>query len=117
MTGKATPFGSLGGGLTMSGDLVSVKGLGTFATVTSFGGNDSLASLDMRNAGKAKVIGDTGQQNLFGLGFWKSQMFGFSEESQIVTLDPKTGKSKVTKKTNIAWWGAGVTTWAPVIIQ
>ena len=64
-TGKSKKAGNLGGGLGSSGDLVSVKGLGTLATVKSpsFGGTDWLARLDPAT-GKATLIGDTGYKDV-----------------------------------------------------
>ena len=115
-TGKATPAGHLGGGLGTSGDLVSVRGLGTLATVKPVGskGTDLLARLDPKT-GKATVIGDTGFKDIWGLGYWKKKVYGFTDSGDFIFIDPKTGKGALVKAHKGNWWGAGVTTSAPVI--
>ncbi len=113
-TGQSKALGNYGGPGS-SGDLVSVKGLGTFATVTkSFAGTDWLARIDTLT-GKATLIGDTGFSSIWGLGFWKNKFYGFTDSKEFVTVDVKTGKGTLVSKGGEAWWGAGVTTAAPVI--
>ncbi len=115
-TGKSKKAGNLGGGLSSSGDLVSVKGLGTLVTVkgSSFGSTDWLARLDPAS-GKATLIGDTGFKAVWGLGFWKNKVYGFTDGTQFILIDPKTGKGTLASTSTTRWWGAGVTTSAPVI--
>ena len=73
-TGASTPIGNYGNGLTSSGDIVSVRGFGTVATVKQNGvGNDWLARVDP-SSGAATPIGDTGVTNIWGVGFWKNQV-------------------------------------------
>ena len=68
MTGASTQFGAYGGDLTSSGDLVSVAGFGTVATVKhGTTGHDFLARIDP-NTGTATIIGDTGFQDIWGVG-------------------------------------------------
>jgi hypothetical protein len=97
---------------------VSVKGLGTFATVKQYAGfgttSDWLAKIDVLT-GKATLIGDTGAMDIWGLGFWKNKFYGFTEGSQFILVDPKTGKATTVSSGGGPWWGAGVTTVAPVI--
>jgi hypothetical protein len=114
-TGKSKVIGNYGGPGS-SGDLVSVKGLGTYATVVKgFGGNDWLAKIDVLNGGKATLIGDIGFGAVWGLSFWKNKFYGFTEGKQFITLDTKTGKGTLVSGGGATWWGAGVTTRAPVI--
>jgi hypothetical protein len=116
-TGKSKQVGGFGGPGS-SGDLVSVKGLGTFATVKQNAGDlesrDWLARIDTLT-GRATLIGDTGFTDIWGLGFWKDKFFGFTERAQFILIDVKTGKATQVSAGAVPWWGAGVTTQAPVI--
>ncbi|HJZ85418.1 MAG TPA: hypothetical protein VKN99_09625 [Polyangia bacterium] len=115
MTGRSTPLGNFGGGLSSSGDLVSVTGFGTVATVKqSQPGNDFLARIDPAT-GTATVIGDTGFADVWGLGYWKGKIYGFTDGTQFVLIDPTTGAGSLVLSSSVAWWGAGVTTSAPVV--
>lgn len=118
-TGAHRPIGMLGGGWRASGDLVSVTGFGTVATVKPMGPsktttNDTLVRVDPKT-GRAKPIGDIGFRNIWGLGFWKSQLYGFTGSSELLSIDIKTGRGRLVSRGGGAWWGAGVTTSAPVI--
>jgi hypothetical protein len=114
-TGQSTQFGAYGGDLTSSGDLVSVAGFGTVATVKhGTTGNDFLARIDP-TTGTATVIGDTGFRDIWGVGFWKGKIYGFTDGMQFVLIDPNTGAATLQQASNVAWWGAGVTTSAPVV--
>lgn len=114
-TGATTQRGSLGSGLKAGGDVVSVKGFGTVATVTPPDDDtDWLAQLDP-GSGKATLIGDTGIKQVFGVGYWKGQVYGFATGGEFLLIDVTTGHSTIKETSNNAWWGAGVTTEAPVI--
>lgn len=115
-TGKTKQVGSFSG-LFSSGDLVSVKGFGTVATVKLFPSTtapDYLARVDT-TSNKLTLIGLTGFRNIWGLGYWKNKVFGFTESSQFVLIDVKSGKGKLVSSAGGPWWGAGVTTIAPTI--
>ena len=117
LTGAATAIGEYGGGLGSSGDVVSVAMFGTVATVTRPGfANDWLARIDV-TTGAATPIGDTGVTNIFGLGYWKGRVYGFTSGQQFVLIDPATGVATVVPAGGAlpSWWGAGVTTIAPII--
>ncbi len=114
-SGSSHLIGNFGGGLTSSGDVVSVSGFGTVATVkTTNGASDYLATVDTLT-GTAKTIGATGVSDIWGLGFWKDKVFGFTSSNQFVLIDPKTGAAQVVSSGSVSWWGAGVTTSAPVV--
>jgi hypothetical protein len=114
MSGASTPIGNFGGGMTSSGDVVSVSGFGTVATVKRGGASDWLATVDTQS-GIAHAVGDTGVSDIWGLGFWKDKIFGFTSNNQFVLIDPKSGGAQVVSTSNVSWWGAGVTTLAPVV--
>lgn len=114
-TGQSTQIGNYGGGFTSSGDIVSVTGFGTVATVKSgLGGTDKLVRVDA-TTGAATLIGDTGVTDIWGLGFWKDKVYGFTDYNQFVLVDRTTGSAQVVETGNVNWWGAGVTTSAPYI--
>ena len=50
-----------------------------------------------------------------GVAFWKNKIFGFTESGQFVTIDPTTGAGTLVQSNGPHWWGAAVTTSAPVI--
>jgi hypothetical protein len=116
MTGTQTQIGSYGNGLGSSGDLVSVAGA-SYATVRSSAVNDQLVEIDGSTGTVIKTIGDTGVQNIWGLGYWKQKLFGFTESSGLVILDINNGSSTPVSGGDISWYGAGVTTAAPTTIQ
>jgi hypothetical protein len=114
-TGKSKVVGNYNGPGS-SGDIVSVKGLGTYATVRNgFTGNDWLARIDVLGGYKATLIGEIGYAGVWGLGFWKNKFYGFTDGKEFITLDTKTGQGKLVSSGGATWWGAGVTTQAPVI--
>jgi hypothetical protein len=112
-TGVTTYLGALGGGWRSSGDLVSVRGLGTVATVKQ-NGTDRLARIDP-TTWEATILGDTGVMNIWGLGFWGDKVYGFTDNRQFVLLDIATGAATPVSTSDVRWWGAGVTTSAPVV--
>jgi hypothetical protein len=115
-SGQTTTIGTFGKRLLASGDIVSVKGLGTVATVIDGESEtDFLARVDT-STGEATLIGDTGFSKIFGLGYWKGKLYAFTTAGEFVLLDVKTGAGTLVQAdTGIVWWGAGVTTSAPVI--
>jgi len=126
-TGSASKLGSYGsvalGKVVSSGDLIGVRGLGIYATVDVGSGantNDYLASIDP-TTWKATPIGSgTGYNNIFGLGFWAGKIYGFVDDKtnhsgKIISIDPNTGSATEILSSAIEWYGAGVTTDAPII--
>ena len=115
-TGAATRLGELGTGLQSSGDLVSVASHGTLMTVHGRAmPTDQLARIDPAT-GVATVIGPTGFQKIWGLGFWKKKVFGFTQTGQFLLIDPRTGAGTLVKNfPAFPFWGAGVTTAVTVI--
>jgi hypothetical protein len=114
VTGHSKPVGVFGGGLGSSGDLVSVKGLTLTTVERGDGQNDWLARVDPLT-GQATLIGDTGFEAVWGLGFWGDKVYGFTQGRQLILIDPSTGKGTQTATSAASFWGAGVTTSAPVI--
>lgn len=114
MTGASSLVGSYGAPWVSSGDIVSVRGFGTVATVTDNRGSDRLARLDPTTFA-ATIIGDTTFDAIWGVGFWENKVFGFTDNQQFVLIDTTTGVGTQVEAANVNWWGAAVTTSAPVI--
>lgn len=114
-TGQSTNVGSYGGGHGSSGDLVFVRGAGAFATADHASyASDVLVRIDP-SSGAATVIGETGFQDIWGLAYWGGQVFGFTDSGQFLLIDTDTGQSTLVESTAYAFWGAGVTTVAPIV--
>ena len=114
-TGANAPvqIGAYGGQMVSSGDLVSVEGFGTVATVKNGSDEDYLARID-ETTGAATIIGATGQIDIWGIGFWRNKVFGFVATNQFVLIDVMTGNATYISTGPENWAGAGVTTRAPV---
>jgi hypothetical protein len=113
-TGSATEIGDMNG-YTSSGDLVAVEGFGTVLTADNGISNDRLVRL-APSTFAATVIGtDIGVAEIWGVGFWKDKIYGFTSGGKFLTIDPATGVGTVIQNTGPAWYGAAVTTAAPVI--
>ncbi|MGE0323123.1 MAG: hypothetical protein AB7K71_35095 [Polyangiaceae bacterium] len=127
VTGATTQIGSMNPNSTgtnwiSSGDVVSLQGGGTYATVRPLlSGStaiDSLVEIDPQTGKVLKVIGSTGVSQLWGLGFWAGTAYGFSANGQLVSIDLTTGAGTSIPLPSIpnglSFWGAGTTTSAPV---
>ena len=123
--GTATMLGRYPDGWQSSGDLVSVRGLGTFATVRRLDvDTDVLIRLDFSGDGSstATVVGEIRDgtrtfRELFGLGYWGRSLYAFSNAGELLEIDRETGAGSVVSVETGAsqFWGAGVTTLAPVL--
>lgn len=113
-TGESALIGDMGGNFESSGDIVSVIGFGTAATVKNGSTNDYLARIDP-NTGIATSIGTTGLPDIWGVGFWKNKVFGFVATNQFVLIDIDTGAAEYISTGPENWTGAGVRTTAPYV--
>ena len=114
-TGVATRIGNFSDGYGASGDIVSVLGAGTFATVFREDlDRDWLVRVDLRT-GVVTPIGSTGTSRLFGLGYWRNRLYGFNSFGWLYVIDTATGESRLSTSETGAdvFFGAGVTTNAP----
>lgn len=115
-SGAAIHLGSYGGGYGSSGDIVFVYGAGAFATVVDsnlFFPTEYLARIDPMT-GAATIIGPTGSSNTWGIGYWGGTLYGFTDGGQFATIDVTTGAATVVSSSAIEWWGAAVSTRAPI---
>jgi len=127
-TGATTVLGNYGtvqngDQIKSSGDIVAVSGLGIFATVTvgtPLSNPDYLAQINPATWQATLIGGGTGYDKIFGLGFWRDKLYGFVDVPSpaggaIIELAPNTGVVTPVNTGTIRWFGAGVTTDAPVI--
>jgi hypothetical protein len=118
--GTATMIGSYGsdaqGKIVSSGDLVGVRNLGIYATVdVGEQTNDYLAKIDPATWQATPIGSGTGFDEIFGLGYWAGTVYGFTAKGDMITIDTSTGVGTKVNAGSQAWYGAGVTTDAPVI--
>ncbi len=114
MTGAATQVGDMGGTFASSGDLVAVAGFGTVQTVMG-PANDRLARLAPQTFAATAIGTDTGYGQIWGVAFWKGKVYGFTNSGDFLLIDPNTGAAQLVSHNGVGWWGAAVTTLAPVI--
>ncbi|MFT3700008.1 MAG: hypothetical protein QM831_43085 [Kofleriaceae bacterium] len=113
-SGATTQVGDMGGGYSSSGDLVAVEGFGTVQTVAGVSG-DVLTKL-APNSFTASAIGSgTGYSQIWGVAFWKNKIYGFTNGGAFILIDATTGVGTMVQQNGPAWYGAAVTTAAPVI--
>jgi hypothetical protein len=126
VTGAATLIGDYGttanGKIRSSGDIVAISGFGLYATVTigdTLSDPDYLARIDPVTWAATPLGIGTDYDRIFGLGFWRGTIYGFVDTSTttgaFISLDPNTGASTLLEAGAIRWYGAGVTTDAPII--
>ncbi len=122
-TGAMTMMGSIGQGYASSGDIVSVKGGGTYLTVTggpSGSCGDCLIQVDPSTGGFVYAWGPLGRASVFGLGFWGGSVFGFDTAGDVFEVDFHGAAMQVTNipygdaPAGLKWFGAGSTTSAPL---
>lgn len=122
-TGQKTNIGSIGDGLESSGDIVSVKDGATFLTVTggaSCSATDCLIEVNPTTGALVKNWGSIGRSEVYGLAFWAGKVYGFDAAGELfeVSFDGEALTTRAidvpSSTTNLAFWGAGSTTSAPV---
>jgi hypothetical protein len=114
-TGQQTEIGDMGGGYQSSGDIVAVRDFGIVATTGATLGPDTLVRLAPTTFAATPIGSNTGWSDLWGVGFWHGKVFGFAEGGDFVIVDTTTGQATLVEGSSRAWWGAAVTTAAPVI--
>jgi hypothetical protein len=111
---------SLGATFTSSGDVVSIIGDKTYLTAKASPAatGDVLIEVDPQTGKALRRIGDTGVDDLFGLGYWAGTAYAFSNAGKIFAVDLSNGKTTPVPIPNapaqLSFWGAGVTTAAPL---
>lgn len=120
-TGNSTLVGHYSGGYVSSGDIVSVNGAGTFATVrmSSSDTEDRLVLLNPATGQTTLVGSGIGFRGVYGLGYWRARLFGFTSTGQLIQIDVSTGVGTLVADPASTgtdqFYGAGVTTLAPIL--
>ncbi len=120
-TGAIGIIGTIGGGFTSSGDVVSVEDGGTFLTVNGPGCNDCLLEINPLNGSLIKNWGPLGFPNVWGLAYWGGVAYGFDDNGTAFSIEfasnsvTSTAISFPDSPAGLSFWGAGSTTRAPVI--
>jgi hypothetical protein len=119
VAGTVVDLATFSGDCETSGDIASISGLGTFITLRCANdeSQDFLATIDVMTA-TISIIGPTGVRGIWGLGFWAGVFYGFTNSGELVEIDASTGASTIIANelgAEDGFWGAGVTTEAPLI--
>jgi len=120
-TGAITTIGTIGGGLSSSGDIVSVEGGGTYLTVEGPNCDDCLIQVNPADGGLQRNWGELGFPDVWGLAYWGGVAYGFDDNGSAFSIE--FGASTVTTTPiafpgappGLRFWGAGSTTVAPII--
>ncbi len=112
-TGDSTQIGNMGSQFQSSGDLVAIEGFGTVQT-TLGAPWDVLSKLEPVTFKATPAPQSTGYGQIWGVAYWKGKVFGFTQLGQFVVIDPATGVGTVIQSNGPEWWGAAVTTIAPI---
>lgn len=119
-SGQVQQIGNIGSGFSSSGDIVSVKGGGTYLTVNGNGCGDCLIEVDPKTGALVKNWGPTGYGSVFGIAFWAGSVYGFTDYGQLFEMTFVNGQLVVSGEIpipnapgNLSFWGAGSTTIAP----
>jgi hypothetical protein len=115
-TSGATSLVGNMGNYSSSGDLVSITGLGTLQTTGNDPSNDRLARLAPSTFSATPIGNSIGFADVWGIAFWKDKVFGFTSSGQFITINPNTGVGTLVQSNGPSWWGAAVTTSAPVVL-
>lgn len=123
-TGEPTTLGSYGtmgdNVIRSSGDIVAVRGVGILATVDiETLPDDFLAVIDPVSWTAHPIGTGTGFDRIFGVGYWRGKVYGFVDREtaggSLVELNLTTGAGSLIENGTIRWYGAGVTTDAPIV--
>ncbi|MBM75628.1 MAG: hypothetical protein CMK59_09520 [Proteobacteria bacterium] len=94
------------GQYTTSGDIVGHPNGLMYWTVIGDHGEDELVSVDP-STGETTWIGSIGAERLWGVGYFDDNLYGFSSNGSIATINPSNAISLTTKETpGHYWWGA-----------
>lgn len=113
-TGGTSQIGNMGA-YASSGDLVAVEGI-TVQTADNGFSADRLVRLAPSSFAATPVGNTIGFSEIWGVAYWKDKIFGFTSGGEFVTIDPTTGVGTLVQGGGPAWYGAAVTTSAPVIL-
>jgi hypothetical protein len=103
-TGHVTIIGMFGNGLGSSGDLVFAHGH-LYASVFNSSSPTSLLATVNVHTGAAKVVGDTGFDNVYGLVAGTGALYGATFSGDFLSVSPRTGRGRLIWKDGLAVGG------------
>jgi hypothetical protein len=118
-TGAISNVGTLTGGYSSSGDIVSVINGGTFLTVKGPNCNDCLIQVDPKTGNLIQNYGPLGYTDVFGIAYWGGAVYGFTNGGQLFQVTAQNNMIVTTainipnKPANLQFWGAGSSTSNP----
>ena len=124
-SGAVTTIGTLGGGYTSSGDIVSVIGGATYLTAKggpNGGCNDCLLEVNPATGALVKNWGSVDHSSVFGLAFWAGTVYGFTDAGKLFSVEFDRTTLRITDlaipnaPSSLSFFGAGSTTSAPIDI-
>ncbi len=121
-TGAVTTVlaGALTSGYMSSGDIVSVKGGGTYLTIKGGECSDCLVEVNPATGQVVQHFGALDHDQVFGLAFWGGSAYGFSNSGQLFEITFGSGSvttsliSVPIAPQDLSFWGAGSSTSAPI---
>ncbi len=103
---------------SVSGDVVSINDGPTYVSVNFPGEADHLLLVDPTTG---EMIMDTGvignESSVWGLGYWGGTVYGFSSTGNLTEITENadgTTTAAVIETTEVSFWGAGSSTFAPI---
>ena len=108
---QLTFLGEYGDGMSSSGDVFSIEGVGTYGAVNAPGvfDGDVIVECDPTNGMVLDNLATTvGYTSLFGLAGWQGKIFGFNSGGQVIEINPENGTVTEVADSPHSWWGAGV---------
>jgi hypothetical protein len=107
-TGAASNVAGLPPGTVSAGDIAFVSGRMLVTVAPAFDpmlGVSSLVEVDVAG-GRSRNLGSIGFRCVWGLAAYGSQLYGFTCERQLISIDPLTGAGRLLTGTDVAYWGA-----------
>jgi hypothetical protein len=105
-TGVATTLGSLGEGLGSQGDIAFAPDGTLFGTAAGGEVGSVLVEIDPVD-GSAEIVGAIGFNNVFGLAFLGSQLYGLTaRDARLITIDQGTGAGTAVRSLSFDAFGA-----------
>lgn len=117
-SGEVESLLPIGDGCFPSGDLASVLGVGTYVTLICEDDptQDYLALVDLE-ARRIERVGPIGFVEVWGLGFWGGELFGFTDFGELIAIDTSSGRGRLVIERvpgGRGFWGAGSNPNAPL---
>ncbi|MBX3191590.1 MAG: hypothetical protein KF819_31650 [Labilithrix sp.] len=118
-TGSIKSLGTMSGGYVSSGDVVSVKGGGTFLTAKKTGCADCLLQVDPATGAVIQDYGSVGYGSVFGIAYWGGAVYGFTDAGELFSITASGGTVTTTPiampgaPSGLRFWGAGSSTSVP----